>query len=270
MLKGCSYSLKNFQQNNPSYGYLAEHLTWRSTVSRGVPHQPAPYTMAMKALLFHGQIDFNDEDIPQDILSKLKEAHELGFLDLNPANQYTFASPLQQQIWSWRLLPSPNYQLPYQDVFSFVKDTVARFRPSQLTGSDRPVGASDYRPREAQYQEEYYRCVHKVTDGNVQISPEYAAAAGTRAGRIDFLIPSKKWGIELTREGDKLDEHVSSFANKDAYEHWFQTPDMLDHILLDFRNTEPTKSYPGERVVTLSLDLILIRDWHKALGTFTI
>ncbi|PVF96259.1 hypothetical protein CPB86DRAFT_709453, partial [Serendipita vermifera] len=90
-----------------------------------------------------------------------------------------------------------------------------------------------------QYQEEYYRCVHEITQGDVKISPEYAAAAGTRPGRIDFLIPSKKWGVELTRNGNKLDEHASRFADDGAYGQWLQTSDMLDYVLLDFRNTRP-------------------------------
>ncbi|PVF96575.1 hypothetical protein CPB86DRAFT_708701, partial [Serendipita vermifera] len=111
----------------------------------------------------------------------------------------------------------------------------------------RRIGASDHRPPEAQYQEEYYRCVHEITDGNVVISPEYAAAAGTRPGRIDFSIPTKKWGIELTRDGSKLKEHASRFADDGAYGQWLQTSDMLDYVLLDFRNTQPIQPHQAIR-----------------------
>jgi len=113
---------------------------------------------------------------------------------------------------------------------------------------------SSHRPPEAQYQEEYYRCVHNLTRGNVRISPEYAAAFGSRAGRIDFFIPGKKWGIELTREGSKLDEHGSRFAKDGAYGQWLQTSDMEDYVLLDFRSTmPPAPGRPGKRVVVVSL-----------------
>jgi hypothetical protein len=102
------------------------------------------------------------------------------------------------------------------------------------------VGSANYRPPEAQYQDECYRCVHILTHGNVRISPEYAAAAGSRPGRTDFFIPSMKWGIEVTRDGSKLEEHDARFADNGAYGQWLETSDMDDYVLLDFRSTMPT------------------------------
>ncbi len=248
MLNGHEYSLEEFQQDNPSYNHFTQYLATRSNVRRGLPEYTAEWAPAMKALLLCGEIPFDDKDTETNTLSKLREAYESGFIHLNEADRLAFASPLMRQMWSWRLLPSPYYELPYPDLLSFVKATVTRLRPSQLTGSDRRVGASNHRPPEAQYQEEYFRCVHEVTDGNVGISPEYATAAGTRAGRIDFFIPSKKWGIELTRDGSKLAEHASRFAGDGAYGQWLQTSDMLDYVLLDFRNATPTQPHPGMKV----------------------
>ncbi|CAG8731944.1 14157_t:CDS:2, partial [Acaulospora colombiana] len=181
MLSGHEYDVDSFHQDNPSYDEFNHHLVKHSVIHHGFPYDPEPYILAMKELLLHGEIVFNDHSFNQDTLLKLKEAHENGFVELNEDKRYTFPSPLIRQVWSWHLLPSPNYQLPYTDLFSLVKATVAHFRPSQLTGSDRRIGASDHRPPKAQYQDEYYRCVHEITNGNVRISPEYAAATGTRA-----------------------------------------------------------------------------------------
>jgi hypothetical protein len=80
----------------------------------------------------------------------------------------------------------------------------------------------------------------------VSISPEFAAAAGTRAGRIDFFLPSKKWGIELTRDGEKLLGHSDRFAAQGAYGAWLQSADMVDYILLDFRHDKPHRPHPSE------------------------
>ena len=182
----------------------------------------------------------------------LHKGYKYGFVNLDEDSLYTFASPLHQQLWSWHLLPQTDYQLPFQDLFSFVKDTVSWFRPSQLDVSDRRVGSTNHRPPEAQYQDEYYRCVHTLTQGNVRISPEYAAAAGSRPGRIDFFIPSMKWGIEVTRDGSKLEEHNARFADDGAYGKWLKTSDMDDYVLLDFRSTMPTRSHPGKRVAAIS------------------
>ncbi|KAG8777111.1 hypothetical protein FRC15_011526 [Serendipita sp. 397] len=245
MLNGHEYRLEEFREDNPSFHDLCTHLVNYSTVFRGLPPNRTLYASAMKALLLHSKISFDAKDIDLGILSKLSEAHKLGYIDLSVDGHYDFASPLIRQLWSWHLLPDADYQLPYSDLFSFVEATVALFRPSQLTGSDRRVGASDHRPPEAQYQIEYYRCVHQIADGNVGISPEYAAAVGSRAGRIDFFIPSKKWGIELTRDGSKLNDHASRFEASGAYGQWLATSDMVDYVLLDFRHTKPKQSYPG-------------------------
>lgn len=33
----------------------------------------------------------------------------------------------------------------------------------------------------------------------------------TSAGKVDFFLKSKAWGIEIVRERDRLEEHVSRF-----------------------------------------------------------
>lgn len=144
MLGGRTYSLEEFQQRNMSFHNFIAFVANHSTVRRGLPHDPIPYAPAMRALLLHGEIVFNDQNIDQNILSKLSEAHQLGFIDLNAAERYVFASPLVRRIWSWRLLPSPDYVLPYADLLSFVEATVKGFRPSQLTESDQRVDTLEH------------------------------------------------------------------------------------------------------------------------------
>lgn len=253
MLNGVPYSLGDFHQDNASYDDFCNHLSMDRGIGRGIPTEPARFAQAMRALLLYGSIHTRDACVAKDIHLNLQEGYQYGFINLDEANLYTFASPLHQQLWSWHLLPQTDYQLPFQDLLSFVKATVSRFRPSQLGVSARRVGSTNHRPPEAQYQDECYRCVHILTHGNVRISPEYAAAAGSRPGRIDFFIPSMKWGIEVTRDGSKLEEHNARFADNGAYGQWLKTSDMKDYVLLDFRGTMPTRSHLGKRVPAISL-----------------
>jgi len=46
---------------------------------------------------------------------------------------------------------------------------------------------------EAQFQDEFYHACAAYMNNSVVSFPEF----GMRCGRIDFFIPSKKWGIEL-------------------------------------------------------------------------
>lgn len=47
---------------------------------------------------------------------------------------------------------------------------------------------------EAQYQDEFYRSCYDLTTGSLTTLSEF----GTADGRVDFYIPFKKWGVELT------------------------------------------------------------------------
>jgi hypothetical protein len=85
--------------------------------------------------------------------------------------------------------------------------------------------------------------LHGVTGGNVVLSPEYATAPGKRRGRVDFYIPSMKWGIEVTRDGSELQEHSNHFITG-AYSASLKSGNIVDYALLDFRHTLPTET-PG-------------------------
>jgi len=126
-------------------------------------------------------------------------------------------------------------------LYSLIQDTFARFRPVQLFSTERRVGSTTTRPTEAQYQNEFYRALHDITEGNVCISPEYAAQTDSRPGRIDFFIRSKNWGIELTCDGRKLKEHAERFGGDGAYGQWYTGGGMTDHILVDCRLRKPRK-----------------------------
>ena len=258
MLSGVDYKLEDFYQDTLSLDEFCQHLCLDHWISRGLPAPTSlsQYAPAMRALLYHESISSDDsislKYVNNDIRLILKNAYKLGFVNKDEADGYTFASPLHRQLWSWRLLPQSDYQFPFQDILSFVKETVSLFRPSQLV-SDRRVGPPNHRPLEAQYQDEYYRCVHALTDGNVQITPEYAAAIGSRIGSIDFFIPLKKWGIELTREGDRLRQNDARFAADGAYGKWLASSDMENYVLLDFRSTIPMRAHQGKKVVIMSL-----------------
>ena len=56
---------------------------------------------------------------------------------------------------------------------------------------------------EAQFQDEFYSASSKQAHGSVSF-PEF----GTKNGRIDFFIRSKKWGVELLRDGNRLSQHA--------------------------------------------------------------
>ena len=95
------------------------------------------------------------------------------------------------------------------------------------------------RPPEAQYQDEFYRCCHLYSQGSLIAFPEF----GTAEGRIDFYIPSLKWGVEFLRDGNLLSQHSARFSPSTGS---YRGLPMRDYIILDCRTTQPQKPHPGK------------------------
>ena len=131
----------------------------------------------------------------------------------------------------WSLLPIST-TIPFATPLAMSIAAIQRFRPSHLYDPPPRVGdAGAVRPPEATYQDEFYRSILEVTGGCVRISSEYSSASVARPGRV---VPSKKWGVELFHDGNKVREHSSHFL-MDA-----------DYVILDLRCTRPQKSDDGE------------------------
>jgi len=56
---------------------------------------------------------------------------------------------------------------------------------------------------EVQFQDEFYSASSKHANGSVSF-PEF----GTKNGRINFFVWSKKWGVEPLRDGNRLSQHA--------------------------------------------------------------
>jgi hypothetical protein len=99
------------------------------------------------------------------------------------------------------------------------------------------------------------------------------------AGRIDFYIASKRWGIEITRDGKKLQEHSDCFGASGACGRWLASGKMSDYMDPPGLQKRPANQTPFRSVVSfllfftkkISKDLCATsklsaktRGWHKA------
>lgn len=169
----------------------------------------------------------------------------------NEGISYLMPSPIHHSFLSWILDPPETNFSEFQGLTELVIDVVKQFKPSQVFLPIRRAGpqlqSDSARPPEAQYQDEFYRSIHTLSSGAVCISPEFASSGKARvAGRIDFFIPKMGWGIEITREGSNLREHMDRFSPHGAYGAWISSNEMSDYILLDCRTSEPRAQHPGK------------------------
>lgn len=248
MRKGMPFTVDAFNAENPT-GSLIIQLQG-GPFGRGVPQarelsQDLSITSFFRTLIRDGV--FEEREAEQEAV---RACHRNGwihsYINAESTTCYIFPSPLHSAYVSWLLKPSDDMPT-YRSVFDLCFAAISKFKPSQMHTPIRRVGAShatDPLP-EAQYQDEFYRTVFSATAGSVCISPEFASARGAHlVGRIDFFIPTVKWGIEIIRDGHQLSEHNSRFTRSGAYGAWLKSGDMTDYILLDFRTKSLRKCHP--------------------------
>src|SRR5258706_8295151 len=117
------------------------------------------------------------------------------------------------------------------------------FSPKNLKtrGYLRSSGSMPQSIPEVQFQQEFYHACCNYTKSAMITLPE----CGTPKGRINFFIPSKKWGIELLCDGDRLLAHNERFVGGE-YGKWVQAGMMDDYIMIDFRSTVPIMKLGNE------------------------
>ncbi|TDL20270.1 hypothetical protein BD410DRAFT_375058 [Rickenella mellea] len=249
--QGAVVDLAEFDRNCPPSKFhdMLRGPAFKRGLPKGVELSKPPIMAVVKRLLLDGAIEIQSGQE----CDALRSCHSNGWVisslvgskALPPFLRYEFPSPLHIS-WVSHMTTWTNQPLPFADAFELVVTALLRFRPSQLSLPPRRIGPGPDPPPEAQYQQELYRGLHEAANGNVIVSPEFASSKGALvAGRIDFFVPQVKWGIEVTRDGSRLQEHSDRFQPQGAYGSWLGTLDMNDYILLDCRRNKPRDTHTG-------------------------
>jgi hypothetical protein len=111
------------------------------------------------------------------------------------------------------------------------------------TNLAKSVKSSDYFPKDAVFQHEFYAALSSILPPSYFICPELSHVFPEEqqidnheniAGKVDFYINGKvRWGIELLIQGDAISEHVNRFAAEGNYAPLC----VSDYIIIDFRRT---------------------------------
>ncbi|PGH00845.1 hypothetical protein AJ79_08097 [Helicocarpus griseus UAMH5409] len=102
-----------------------------------------------------------------------------------------------------------------------------------------PAALRDSASVEALFQDEFYRACYSLMDRQLYLSSEWTGRE--KGGRVDFQVRGTDWAIELLRDGNGIDEHISRFEPGGQYYLWMQSKEIQDYAVLDFRTTQPRK-----------------------------
>jgi hypothetical protein len=160
---------------------------------------------------------------------------------------YVLPSPLHRWFMEWKLFNSvPTTPPGSNSILELAVKVISGFSPSLLSAERRIGPGCIQRPLEAKYHDEFYRSCQEYSNGLLRTFSEF----GTTKGRADFYIPSMQWGVELLREGDRLEQHSGRFSQSGSYA---STLLLSDYIILDFRNTWPEHPHPSKCTICLSI-----------------
>jgi hypothetical protein len=231
---------------------FSNDVLWNSletgcTFRRGLPEtqelQVPNIAQVFRAVLCNHAVEEETFEDPNH-RKALKDCWKNGWLHATmyqKKTMYIFTTPLHRWFVEYYLGVEAALNTTYtggKTLFEFATNVIRKFSSLQLS-SPRRIGASNMqRPPEAQFQDEFYRCCHEHTKGSITTFPEF----GDAKGRIDFYFPLDKWGVELLRDGDRLENHSSRFMGQGAY----VKMNLQDFIILDFRTTRPRKGHPGQ------------------------
>ncbi|CAG8660882.1 7085_t:CDS:1 [Funneliformis caledonium] len=132
---------------------------------------------------------------------------------------------------SHHLFTSPLIKVPTPNFEEFLKRTIERMSPSTLINSYGKGKGLDAHLLERTWQMVWYRTATTVAPKDTSVSPDVGATFSAN-GFLDFFVNSDYcWGIELTREGNRLKEHAERFVNGGKYD---KIP-MKNWAIIDFR-----------------------------------
>ncbi|KAF2785482.1 hypothetical protein K505DRAFT_262002 [Melanomma pulvis-pyrius CBS 109.77] len=144
---------------------------------------------------------------------------------------YTFASPLHRRVAYRRLLAGrePDAALKDLSLQQVCTNAIARFNPAVLKPRWHSPPNRSWGIPEAAFQDEMYCCL----EHEIHFLPILSEYSHTKAGRIDFYICDRKWGIEVLQCGTNatISEHAARFATSGKYREWNI---MEDYIILNF------------------------------------
>ena len=154
--------------------------------------------------------------------------------------RYFFPSPLHQASVERLLCSSRNASIHEENIQDFAIAVCRRMLPGNLNAACLIGAAYIQCSLEARYGDEFYRACSDYTGGSVITLSEF----GSSEGRIDFLVPSKRWGIDILRDGDQMEVQNDRFASG-VYGKWIDGGMMKDYIMLDFHRERPLVKHPG-------------------------
>ncbi|KKK23009.1 hypothetical protein AOCH_000998 [Aspergillus ochraceoroseus] len=221
--------LKVSKDENDFFGFLANHAVYRSFPSGQRLTSEVAGTLGK--ILVNRSIPFNINDTTMWKCYERGWVHRISEGQILQIHDVAVLPSRLHEVWlEWFIGNKPKH-LPdrFDQLRLLCREVLEKF--SKITLRHAIEGkkistAAKPRPMEAQYQDEFYRAFYDV------------AGIG------------KQWAIELLRDYDHVDEHISRFYPGGKYFPWLQEKKVVDWIIINCASSPPTRAYSEQNLWT--------------------
>ncbi|KAL4959659.1 uncharacterized protein BDV14DRAFT_184292 [Aspergillus stella-maris] len=242
--------LEVLMDENDFFRFLANHAVYRS-FPRG-RRLTSEVADALGKILVNGSIPFDIDD------AVMRKCYERGWVHRIAEGQIPLIHDVAvlpsrlHEVWlEWFMGNKPKH-LPdrFDQLRTLCREVLENFSKISLrhAAEGKKIStAAKPRPMEAQYQDEFYRAFCNVAGIGVPLCSEWSRSGN---GRVDFYIPQKQWAIELLRDYDRVDEHISRFYPGGKYFSWLQEKKVVDWVIINCASSSPTRPYSEQNLWT--------------------
>jgi len=181
-----------------------------------------------KILLSGPQRIDQKESHGKELWDSIKPLVRMNILNDFGGDRLGFAAPILKRFLYFDIFPGRTYleAIP-ADIDTLIVEAIKRMDPLGLEQTVSDEIADDLKdlpmPKEAALQHYFTWALVRCIGANVKLIPEMSSSVVTASGRVkrgslDFYIDSNvNWGIELVRDGSKLQQDVERFGVEGAY-----------------------------------------------------
>ncbi|KAL2005990.1 hypothetical protein VTN00DRAFT_9644 [Thermoascus crustaceus] len=244
-----NHVLDDLKDDTQVFRFLRNQAVFRSFPTGR--HFTAEAAGTLSKILEEGNMQFDSDDVGMQTCYERGWLHRISVGEYDTDEVAVLPSRLHEK-WLEHIIGRNATPLPerFDQLGKLCLEVLSNFLMMNLRDAvqgKKMSTAARYRPMEAQYQDEFYRSFNLLAGRGVPICSEWSR---TGDGRVDFYIPEKKWAIELLRDHDRVNEHISRFKEGGKYYSWLKEKMVEDWRIINCASSPPISEYSEPRLWT--------------------
>ena len=193
---------------------------------------PNEWKECLRTVLQEGSIPYSKTAIAGQT-NVLGEIITGGYLVISADKQIKITTPLLELLLFNELYQTTQTATrDFATLESFLLECLSQI-PRDVLAKSLGVGTNNLL-LERTWQMEFYRIAWSLLPKGTYLSADVGSVFGSTESQVFYVNTTKKWGIELHREGSGLSEHCGRFSSDGIY----ASIPVKEFVVIDFRSSD--------------------------------